>query len=453
MTNSIKIAFRNTLRNKRRTLLSVLAIAIGGVASLLLGAFVSSIYYGIQTGISKDSGHLHIHKNGFFKYGIAKVGQYDMANYLDIIQEIKNSDTKDEISVVTPTLSIAGIVSNSYRGTSQTFMGIGLVADDQKKMQEWDGFGLNLKIQDIPFDVINDKKGLMGKGLAINLGMCEELGLDGCLKSEKNSTQEVDPEISSFAIDISSLDKSVVDIMVAPAQGAPNISSLAIAKVWQSRQKTVDDRFIAMPLEVAQSLFYGSDYKKVNTVTVQLKDVQKTGQIKQNLQKLFEIKGWNLEIITLSEFAPQFKKVLSMFGFIFIFVSLIIAVIVLFTVSNTMTMSVMERYKEIGTLRSMGLRRWGVKKYFIIEGAIIGVFGATLGVTIAYIIATTINNSGLTWSPPSGSDEQLLILQLTQNPMLIITVWVLLVTASVISSFLPAKKASNMPIIDALRYN
>jgi len=57
MRNSIKIAFRNTFRNKRRTLLSILAIAMGAVASLLIGSFVSSIYYGMQTGVARGAGH------------------------------------------------------------------------------------------------------------------------------------------------------------------------------------------------------------------------------------------------------------------------------------------------------------------------------------------------------------------------------------------------------------
>ena len=78
MLNSIKIAFRNTMRNKRRTLLSLLAIAIGGFASLLIGSFVSSINNGIKTGVARSSGHLHIHQKGYFDFGLGTVGEYDI---------------------------------------------------------------------------------------------------------------------------------------------------------------------------------------------------------------------------------------------------------------------------------------------------------------------------------------------------------------------------------------
>lgn len=58
MINSIKIAYRNAFRNKRRTLLSILAIAIGGFASLVIGAFVNSVNKNILTQTTRDSGHI-----------------------------------------------------------------------------------------------------------------------------------------------------------------------------------------------------------------------------------------------------------------------------------------------------------------------------------------------------------------------------------------------------------
>ena len=454
MRNSIKIAFRNTFRNKRRTLLSILAIAMGAVASLLIGSFVSSIYYGMQTGVARGAGHLHLHKDGFFKYGSAKVGQYDMANYIEIIEQIKSSKMGDEIRVITPVLTLGGIVSNASKNSSQTFTGIGMIADDHKKMHSWDGFNLGLKAEETPIESLKLQKGLIGHGLAVNLDLCDVLGIEGCLEAKPNVSEEVDEDIASFSIKKNThVDKALLDILVSPANGAPNIISLELDKVWKRDQKNLDDRFVALPLALAQSLLYGSDDKKVNSITIQLKDAEKAEAIKSKLHALFLKNNWDLEIITLAEFFPQFKKVLAMFGFIFGFVSLIIAVIILFTVSNTMTMSVMERYQEIGTLRAIGLKRWSVKKYFILEGMIIGFIGASSGLILTYIIVMYINNSGITWSPPSGSGETLLILQLTQNPILLFGVWLLLFVVSILSSFFPANKAAKMPIVDALKYN
>ncbi len=453
MKNSLKIAFRNTLRNKRRTTMSVLAIAIGGLASLLIGAFVSSIFYGMQTNIVRNSGHLHIHKEGFFKYGSAKTGTYDMANYKEIINGIKESPIISKIEVITPILMINGIVGNPVKNSSQTFLGVGMEAKEQLLMQTWDGFGLGLEREEIPLESLLADKGIIGNGLAVNLDLCEALNIKGCLISKADESSPVDQDISSFYQPTTVQNIASVDMMVSSANGAPNIASIEIDTVWRRGIKNLDDRFVGLPLAVAQNLLYGGGEKKVNAIVIQLERSEKLEETKQQLEVLFKTKGWALEIVTLEEFNAQFSKVLNMFGVVFGFVSVIIAIIVLFTVSNTMTMSVMERYREIGTLRAIGLKRRDIRKYFVLEGAMIGLMGATLGVFLAYVVTTVINHSDMTWSPPSNSSDTRLILHLLENPLLIIVIWLVLVVISMFSAFFPANKAANMPIVDALRHH
>ena len=88
-----------------------------------------------------------------------------------------------------------------------------------------------------------------------------------------------------------------------------------------------------------------------------------------------------------AELAPFYVQVVAMFGAIFLFIALIMGVIVLFAVVNTMTMNVMERTNEIGTIRAMGVRRRGIRRLFILEGALIGAIGATVGAILALAIA------------------------------------------------------------------
>ena len=67
-------------------------------------------------------------------------------------------------------------------------------------------------------------------------------------------------------------------------------------------------------------------------------------------------------------------------------------VIVLFAVVNTMTMNVMERTNEIGTIRAMGVRRNGIRAQFVIEGWMLGAIAATVGVVLAFGVAAAINH-------------------------------------------------------------
>jgi len=453
MINSIKIAFRNTLRNKRRTLLSVLAIAIGGFASLLIGSFVSSVNHGIQTGVARTSGHLHLHQKGYFDFGAGTVGEYDIENYEQIIEKIKQDDLSSYISVITPTLTIGGIAGNYAKNSSQTFVGVGLIGKEQVEMQKWDGYNLNMPSDNHALDNYS-RGGLIGHGLAMNLSFCKELNIEGCKsKKEKINNNLIDEDIANFFIEEKPSSVPTVSLLVASAKGAPNIVNLPLKKVWKQQNKAMDDRFIAMPLETAQMLVYGNDSKKVNTINVQLKSPTDIDKVSVKLESYFKENHLDLEVIKLNQFNPQIDKVIGMFSVIFAFVSIIIGLIAIFTVSNTMTMSIMERFNEIGTLRSLGLRRAGVRTYFLLEGTIIGVFGATLGVVLALGITSIINSIGLMWTPPDVSSPTQLVFNLLDTPNLMIGVWIFLVLISVISSLLPAIRASKMPIVDALRHN
>jgi len=96
--------------------------------------------------------------------------------------------------------------------------------------------------------------------------------------------------------------------------------------------------------------------------------------------------------------------VVKLFGSIFLFIALVMGVIVLFAVVNTMTMNVMERTNEIGTIRAMGVRRRSIRSQFIVEGSLIGAFGATVGALLAVTIAAVLNGAGLTWVPPGNAN-------------------------------------------------
>jgi putative ABC transport system permease protein len=114
-------------------------------------------------------------------------------------------------------------------------------------------------------------------------------------------------------------------------------------------------------------------------------------------------------------------------------------------------MAVFERTVEIGTLRAMGLRREGVRRLFMCEGLLLGVLGASLGVLSAAALAAVINHSGLTWTPPGRSPVPLIIRVWGENDLIAGTALGLLLV-SMLSALFPARRASRMNIVDALRY-
>ena len=164
--------------------------------------------------------------------------------------------------------------------------------------------------------------------------------------------------------------------------------------------KELDDTYVAMHFALAQQLLYGRGEHQAVGIVLQLHRSEDMPAARARLASLFSDAKLDLEVRDFTELVPFYKQVIGLFGAIFTFIAVIMGVIVLFAVVNTMSMSVMERTNEIGTARAMGVRRRGIRRQFVAEGAMLGAIGATVGLILAVIIALLVNRSGLTWMPP-----------------------------------------------------
>jgi putative ABC transport system permease protein len=133
---------------------------------------------------------------------------------------------------------------------------------------------------------------------------------------------------------------------------------------------------------------------------------------------------------------------------IFLFIFSIVLVIVVMSVVNTMSMSVMERTREIGTLRALGLKRYGVKALFATEGALLGVLGSGLGFILFFSVYAIITAMHPTYVPPGSSNPVPLRVDLVW-PVLGRSVLSLAVLA-LIAAYVPARRSARMAIVDAL---
>jgi putative ABC transport system permease protein len=133
-------------------------------------------------------------------------------------------------------------------------------------------------------------------------------------------------------------------------------------------------------------------------------------------------------------------------------VRIIIALIILLSISNTMTTSVMERIGEIGTSMALGVKRTGVMRLFLSEGVLLGCFGGFLGLLVGLALATVISAVGIPMPPPPGMAHgytgQILV---TWD--IALHSFALAVGTTLAASILPAWNASRMEIVNALRHN
>ena len=460
--NIALFAARSTFRNKRRSIITLITVAIGTLALCLFGGFVNTVYQGIETGIVRTSGQIHLYREGFFEYGAGRATDYDIADYQRIVDTLQGDDRlAKRIAVITPTLSIGGIAGNYAENSSQTFVGVGLNPADHARMRMWNDYGTSGESSAFPLPA-DAQGGFIGTGLAKILNLCDELNIAGCTDAPTpvpDNTGAIDPEIADLQLEVDASAQALprfpatIDLLGAAASGAPNIIRLPVLSAQAQAQKAVDDRFVAMPLPMAQQLVYGQDEQRVTTLIIQLHHTTDMEDTVAHLRTLIDAQAWPLEVKGFTDFNVTYSRITAMFSTIFGFISVVIAIVVVFTIVNNLSMSVMERFNEIGTLRSIGSRRSVIREQFVLEGIILGVLGAALGLSLGMIVETLVNLSGFSWTPPSNTIPQPLMLNLYANPIMPLGIGLGMIIVTALSSLPPANRAARMPIVDALRHH
>ena len=463
---TFQIALRNIYRNTRRSVTTLSTIALGAAAVTLFGAFITYIEYGVETGAVQETGHLQVFRRGYFDFGSAAPAAWGMENYGAVLQLIKDDPELQSLAtVVTPVQSLTGIVGNSENNTSKTFFGTGFVPSERDRMKLWNEYGTGsqgLKHSGLTDDDLSG--GISGVGLVRILGFCKQMKLRNC-PAVPTVAEAANAPAQAAPVDLAELSgrdkpadsgvrraEPTVDLLAATADGAPNVVGLQIKDVERQAAKELDDNYIGMNLGLAQNLIYGRGDHKATGIIIQLKRTEDVPKARARLTHLFKQHELDLEMRDFTQLNPQYTQIVGLFGTLFSFISLLIMIVVVFTVSNAMSMSVVERTGEIGTMRAMGVLRKGIRKQFLIEGSLIGLIGATCGVLLAYIAAYAVNHSLLTWTPPGRVAPVPLIIFMSGAYWLIALTWLALVMISSLASMLPANRAGRMTVVDALRH-
>jgi putative ABC transport system permease protein len=465
--NTLVVSFRNVFRNSRRSLMTVLAISVGAISVVLFGGFVSAILFGLQTNIVQKSGHLHVYRQGYMDFGAGSPADYGIPGYRAVMAAISaDPELAGRVRVITPRLTLFGIAGNFAENTSKTFLGMGMVPSDRDRMATWDDYGLmrDAARKSVASGLSDGdvEGGQIGIGLARILRLCGALKIADCPEAPRRETGIASAEAEDFATlaaqentgaDGATRDgRPGIDLLAATAGGAPNVVRLAVNKAEGQGVREIDEVYVGMHLSLAQRLVYGKGEPQVTAIMLQLDHTADMAAVRKRLNALIAERGWDLEVRDFAELAPMYNQVIGMFSAIFTFIAILMGVIVLFTVVNTMTMAVVERTNEIGTLRALGMRRSGVRRLFLTEGWILGLIGATVGVGSGVGIALLINGAGLHWTPPSNVDPIPLSIEVLRNPALLAGCWIGLVLVATLSSLMPANKAARMTVVDALRH-
>jgi putative ABC transport system permease protein len=411
ITTWAKFAGANLLRNRRRSFYTIIAIAIGYAAVNVFGGFTAYIFKNLEDTFiySQANGHLTIFKKGFLTEGRVKplkflINQNEAKTVYRICQAIP------QVKLSTPQLQIMGLLSNG--NVSTIFIGMGRIPSDINKIQARSG-GMLAKMRN-KFYNGRELQDAVINGVGLSFGLADKLHLS----------------VGSDAI-----------AMAPTVDGRVNALDMQVYQTFSVPVAELNDKVIRTPLKFAQTLY---DTDSVDRITVLLGSDAAVAPVKQRLQRVLNRDGLSMEVKSWEELNPFYRKVKKMFDIIFIF----IFIIAVTSVVNTLSMSVIERTREIGTLRALGLRRSGIIRLFAMESAMLGLLGCAIGFLMTTGIWGLIKIWEPLWIPPNIVVE--IPLEVYLVPAYLIVTFIFLVFFSTIVAVLPARKAAGKSIVDAL---
>ena len=136
--------------------------------------------------------------------------------------------------------------------------------------------------------------------------------------------------------------------------------------------REMDERALIVTLPTAQAILNTS---KVSKLVVVLNDTSNTDAVQSALTTSLSAAGQGVELANWSDLASFYHQVRGLYSGIFLFLGIIIVGLVVLSSGNAMSMTVMERVREIGTLMAVGTSRPLVMLMFVTEGLGLGLLG------------------------------------------------------------------------------
>lgn len=397
-------AFRNVTRQTRRSLFGIAAVACGVIALLLASGFIEWIFWASREGaIHNGLGHIQVARTGYNEFGAANPGDFLLDPDPTLIKQLQHASN---VQLVAPRLAFNGLISKEDATISFLGEGVDPVAERTLSRDLLITQGKNLDE--------NDPNGIIiGQGLAKNMGV--NIG-------------------------------DAVILLTTTSRGM-NAAECHVRGFFNTTSKAYDDTALRVPLAMAQKLMRTNG---VHRYILMLDNIAETAQTTVRLQQTSA--ALQLEFTPWYQLADFYNKLIKLLSMQVGVVEFIIAAIIVLSISNTLTMNVLERTAEIGTCLAIGRTRRQIRRQFIFEGVTVGLLGGFIGLIAGSLLAWLISWIGIPMPPPPGMSQgytgEILI-----TPSLAGRALLLALGTSLLASLYPSWKASRLEIVDALRHN
>lgn len=468
MPDILKIAARNLLRYKRRTVLSALLISVGLIAVLLFIAVAGS-FKDMMVGQFTDSvvGHLQVHRRGYLgAMESLPVDRNMRPRMLAKLYEVL--DGTEEVEAWSPRVKLMAMFSNFARTTSIRLNGVypdrevatvpliasrvlpggktePFVVPGEIQVPELLANPMSLKVGDTVVLVATNKDGSVNGKTFVVRGIMESMsgpgGRDGYIHIDdaRNLLRIADEEVD-------------VELLAVHGFAEPPPKPQENKSLFDNSQQTERRSY----LDETQKLFQAKNWgraSEVSEIAIRLKDLDRLEQTQLAMDKavanLKNKKGLSIfQLHPWAKFVP-FSKIANMIDLMNLFIKIILVSVVLISIMNVLIMAVYERIREIGTISAIGTSPRRLLVLFLTEGFLLSLLGTAVGSAISLLTIAILHARTLTFS--FGRQENL-VLAPTIGLGDVVSICLITIFVAVLASLQPAWKASRMDPITALRH-
>lgn len=405
----LTMAWRNVQRNRRRSIITLTSIVIGLAAVNLFQGYMFDTMNGLRKGAiyGEGLGHLVIYKQGALTRGRINEDAYLLSG--DELTRIREAVADlPEVDFVAPRVAITGLISDGNH--SLVFLGTGIDPGDADRF----------------------RKDFVGVGTGDPVGVAHPDGL----------------EIGIGLADALHLPPGETAVLFGTtAKGRLNAVEARVQRTIDTGNHELNDRMVIGPLSLFRTLYRidGASF-----LSVVLKGDADPVTLRGTLAERFRRAGLALDVYTWEERSGFYSRVVELYGMIFGFLFLVVLIVAIMSVLNTMTMSVLERVREIALLRAIGMPRRSIYGLFMAEGLVLGLLGAVSGAVASIGCAALINALHLTYIPPTLSQAVPLNIQIEPGIVLANGLIVALLAGAVV--WFPARLGARKDIVEGLAH-
>jgi putative ABC transport system permease protein len=407
MRELIRLALRSLLRNRRRSAITLGAVALGVAVVIFAHGFGDGLMQMMVRNVLENRvGAIQIHKKGWLEASEAAPLKLDLEDPEALIARVR---AVPGVSAVTPRLRFGAIVSDGR----QSSIVIGEGVDPERELTVCPHRAA---------DVDEAKGSFVSSAMPRGGVLGQELARAFDAKRGDSLT-----------------------LSASGREGGVNALDLEVAGVTRGASSLFESkRSVVVPIAYAQELLQMTG--RVTELAVRVDDLDRIPEVAAALQQAL---GPDVEVSTWDEVVPFLMEAVGRLKIVLTGVSAVLFFIVIFGVINTMLMNVYERVREIGTMLAVGVRRSQVLALFLFEAAAIGLVGGVIGAALGLALTALSAIDGMSLTPPGGVFPQIIypVARLDIAALALVVA----VLGAIVAAAWPARRASLMNPVEALR--